>query len=543
MSQNPQNNNQNFTPPNIPQDGFNPPGQATPVTNGGQVTFGPSFDPVNNTNNNFQAGFADTTTTSNNTFTPAPNLDNNNYGGFEQNSQFNTFDPNQPQSAPFQSPDQGYQSPNQFQQNNYDPNSQANFNQTGFNNSTTDYQTQQYANYDANSYQPPVENYNANYSQTNPFDQTQQVNYNANTVTEYQNQPLNQNPGYDPNNPYQDPSFAYQQDPNQTYYDPNMGYQTTPNMNYDPNTYQPIDYNNAQVNAYDPNAIQNYNNQQEYYNSAELPENQAQIQNKSTFQEKKSGNNLFLIISGIVAVILLIATIVLFAILNQNRNNQEKNSTNNDTNNTTAEIVDPKQKKPEEEKPETKEEKPKEEKPAEDKPVKQFDPTKTPAENAKIREATELTSEWLLQNFSSNDVDTKGNCTNISVCGPTADPDSDGLNNLEEYMYDTDPLNPDTSGDGIADGDKVFVFEANPREKDSTGDGINDIDRLLACQDPITNDASRIPPNRLSKLASNIQLRPLQELTRNTFKNNGATAQDIQNGYIESKCNPITIEF
>jgi hypothetical protein len=37
----------------------------------------------------------------------------------------------------------------------------------------------------------------------------------------------------------------------------------------------------------------------------------------------------------------------------------------------------------------------------------------------------------------------------------TDDPDGDGLNNLEEYLLGTDPLNPDSFGDGISDGPLV----------------------------------------------------------------------------------------
>tara|TARA_Y100000589_G_scaffold84966_2_gene78950 strand:- start:75352 stop:92235 length:16884 start_codon:yes stop_codon:yes gene_type:complete len=54
------------------------------------------------------------------------------------------------------------------------------------------------------------------------------------------------------------------------------------------------------------------------------------------------------------------------------------------------------------------------------------------------------------------------------------DPDTDGLNNLEEQTWLTDPNNPDSDGDTLVDGDEVNIHGTDPAKSDTDGDELSD---------------------------------------------------------------------
>jgi hypothetical protein len=87
-----------------------------------------------------------------------------------------------------------------------------------------------------------------------------------------------------------------------------------------------------------------------------------------------------------------------------------------------------------------------------------------PAPNSNTSQKPDLKKlDWLKNYFKKPDCD-------ASVCGDAADPDTDGLTNAEEYKLATDPNNPDSDKDGIADGDEAHAFGSNPLDDHS---GIN----------------------------------------------------------------------
>ncbi|MFU8892840.1 MAG: lectin-like protein [Luteolibacter sp.] len=89
------------------------------------------------------------------------------------------------------------------------------------------------------------------------------------------------------------------------------------------------------------------------------------------------------------------------------------------------------------------------------------------------------------------------------------DTDGDGLTDYEEVMiYGTDPLNPDTDGDGLSDGDEVLIHGTDPNNRDTDGDGYTDFDEINAIPpsdplDPTSTPGSGVPNVPINPLMHN----------------------------------------
>ncbi len=102
------------------------------------------------------------------------------------------------------------------------------------------------------------------------------------------------------------------------------------------------------------------------------------------------------------------------------------------------------------------------------------------------------------------------------------DDDGDNIPDADEATYNTNPLNPDTDGDGLRDGDEVQIYGSNPTNPDTDGDGLRDGDEVaLYATLPTNPDTDGGGVNDGDEIAA--QTNPLDPVDDATgeFKGNG----------------------
>lgn len=75
---------------------------------------------------------------------------------------------------------------------------------------------------------------------------------------------------------------------------------------------------------------------------------------------------------------------------------------------------------------------------------------------------------------------------------PNADTDGDGLKDIEEEGFGTNPLKGDTDGDGLSDYAEVKIYSSNPINPDTDGDGYQDGSEVVNGFDPNKGDGAKL---------------------------------------------------
>jgi hypothetical protein len=338
---------------------------------------------------------------------------------------------------------------------------------------------------------------------------------------------------------------------------PTFGSDPSLNSNYDPNSFYnqsqgnfPIagDPSNA-FNQADPNASFG---QPPLYDPNQLPPNIDQAPTDSSFEEPKSGNR-FLVIGVVVLILILlgVAGYIVFAYkdvlfpsnkepdttANTSQTSSGSTSSSSSSGATTSGAISnntaggnssclvalPNR-------------------------LTHSDTTETLAQKSKFYNETNVSCDWLKKSFAgvAGAVDQlTGQCLKSESCSLTADSDGDGLTNIQEFNYQTDPLNADTDGDKISDGDEINIYATDPKKNDSDGDTFVDSAELQNCYDPTINSKTlpttdttkgKLTIGRQNEIKNKIVINPFHEPSISFWKTNAELSASV-NGF--TKCTPV----
>lgn len=74
-----------------------------------------------------------------------------------------------------------------------------------------------------------------------------------------------------------------------------------------------------------------------------------------------------------------------------------------------------------------------------------------------------------------------------------ADPDEDGISNIDELTIGTYPWTSDSDDDGLSDYDEIYIYNTDPLDADSDGDGIDDDSEIKLGLDPNNASTNGLP--------------------------------------------------
>jgi hypothetical protein len=104
---------------------------------------------------------------------------------------------------------------------------------------------------------------------------------------------------------------------------------------------------------------------------------------------------------------------------------------------------------------------------------------------------TELAPEAVVETVETSEPVAADTAAAEPVVASETDLDADNYADAAELEAGLDPANPDTDGDGVADGDEVTIYGTDPFTWDSDGDGLADGDELFGnLTDPLVWDTN-----------------------------------------------------
>ncbi len=116
-------------------------------------------------------------------------------------------------------------------------------------------------------------------------------------------------------------------------------------------------------------------------------------------------------------------------------------------------------------------------------------------------------SDWQKKYFGGE------SCADDALCGDAADPDHDGLTNVEEYRAGTDPNNADSDKDGLADGDELKVFGGNPLDmRTAKNQSFTDVDYVKGAVD-MTQENQKLTQAEIDNITANMRQYGLHQPT------------------------------
>jgi hypothetical protein len=122
------------------------------------------------------------------------------------------------------------------------------------------------------------------------------------------------------------------------------------------------------------------------------------------------------------------------------------------------------------------------------------DPTKSDTDGDGLTDEFEIKYGFPFLKPDNRDTNSNG------ISDSDEDSDSDGLTNIQEQQYSTNPLTADSDGDGLSDKDEILTYKTDPNNKDTDGDGIPDGREVANGSDPLVKDADKVVNSSKSQI-------------------------------------------